>query len=74
MATLKQLAASKNQLPNPDQEIVGITREMKELATGHGLLLIVSSSLSRSVESREGKKPLLSDLFGVGLEHCHLPV
>jgi len=52
---------------NRDQEIAAITGEMKQLAVDHQLLMIVSSSLSRSAERRYGRTPLLSDLRESGM-------
>jgi len=43
--------------PNRDQELAGITRDMKQLAVEHQLLLIVSSSLARNAEHRFGRSP-----------------
>jgi replicative DNA helicase len=53
--------------PNRDQELAGITREMKQLAMEHQLLLIVSSSLSQNVETRMLHLPYLSDLRESGM-------
>ena len=53
--------------PNRDQELAGITREMKQLAMEHQLLFIVSSSLSRNVETRMQHLPYLSDLRESGM-------
>ena len=77
MATLRQLAASLSDsgkglytefpYPNRDQELAGITRDMKQLAMEHQLLLIVSSSLSRNVEHRHARTPFLSGLRESGM-------
>ena len=52
---------------NREQELGFITRELKRVAMELGLLLIVSSSLNRSVEYRPGKTPYLSDLRESGM-------
>ncbi len=62
-----QTIYSGSPYPNRDQELAGITRDMKQLAMEHQLLLIVSSSLSRNVEHRYGRTPFLSDLRESGM-------
>lgn len=52
---------------NRDQELGGITQELKGLAMSNQLLIFASSSLSRGVEYREGKSPYLSDLRESGM-------
>ena len=44
------------------QELSRITRNLKLLAKEYDVPVIVLSQLSRNVESRNNKKPLLSDL------------
>ncbi len=51
---------------NRDQEVGNIIKELKILAVEKQVSIVVSSSLNRSVESREGKKPRLSDLRDSG--------
>ena len=62
-----QTIYAESPYPNRDQELAGITRDMKQLAMEHQLLLIVSSSLSRNVEHRYGRTPFLSDLRESGM-------
>jgi len=62
-----QTLYSESPYPNRDQELAGITRDMKQLAMEHQLLLIVSSSLSRNVEHRYARTPFLSDLRESGM-------
>jgi len=56
-----QLARSRN-LENRVQEVSEISQGMKNLARELKIPVIVLSQLSRSVETRGGKKPQLSDL------------
>lgn len=51
---------------NRKLELEAIVRDLKEMAATHNTLIVISSSLNRSVERREGKFPLLSDLKGSG--------
>lgn len=51
---------------NRDQEVGNIIKELKILAVEKQVSIVVSSSLNRSVESREGKIPRLSDLRDSG--------
>lgn len=51
---------------NRDQEVGNIIKELKILAVEKRVSIVVSSSLNRSVESRDGKIPLLSDLRDSG--------
>jgi replicative DNA helicase len=57
---------SEERFRNRDQELSHILNEMKKFAQEHHMCLILSSSLNRSVESREGKQPALSDLRDTG--------
>ena len=57
-----QLMKSNIKLENRVQEISTITRTLKILAKEFKIPLIVLSQLSRSLESRTNKRPMLSDL------------
>lgn len=57
---------STERFNNRDQELGYIIRDIRNFATDHGLVFCIASSLSRSVERREGKEPLLSDLRDTG--------
>lgn len=47
---------------NRDQQLGFITREIKKIAVQNQVVFFLGSSLSRSVEHREGKRPYLSDI------------
>ena len=58
-----QLVSTHRYKNNREQQVALIMRELKTLARAYNVCIIVSSQLSRSVETRGGdKRPLLSDL------------
>jgi replicative DNA helicase len=57
-----QLAHSPNHSENRTQEISEIARSLKSMARELKVPLIALSQLSRAVEQREDKRPILSDL------------
>lgn len=60
-----QLMAS-NTTQNRVNELEMITRSLKVMAMKTGLVLVLASQLSRNVENRENKEPILADLRGSG--------
>ena len=57
-----QLMKLNTNMENRVQEISYITRNLKILAKEYEIPIIILSQLSRSVESRVNKRPMLSDL------------
>lgn len=57
-----QLAHTSNKSENRTQEISEIARQLKSMARELKVPLIALSQLSRAVEQREDKRPILSDL------------
>lgn len=47
---------------NREQELAQISRELKQLARKYNVPILALAQLSRSLESRENKRPMLSDL------------
>jgi replicative DNA helicase len=59
---LQLMQNSKSKIENRVQELSMITRGLKNLARQFNIPIITLSQLSRSVETRVDKKPILSDL------------
>lgn len=59
---LQLMQNSKSKMENRVQELSMITRGLKNLARQFNIPIITLSQLSRSVETRVDKKPILSDL------------
>ena len=59
---LQLMQTSNSQIVNRTQEISQITRALKNIAREFNVPIIVLSQLSRNVENRVNKRPILSDL------------
>lgn len=57
-----QLITPVGKFDRKDLEIGAITRELKEMALSFKLPIILLSQLSRAVEQRQDKRPMMSDL------------
>ncbi len=59
---LQLISGGKNYGTNRQQEVSDISRSLKTLAMELGVPIIALAQLSRAVEGREDKKPIMSDL------------
>ena len=59
---LQLLTPSTKGVRNREVEVAEISRELKSLAVKYNVPIIILSQLSRALESREDKRPMLSDL------------
>ena len=59
---LQLLSPTTKGTKNREVEVAEISRELKSLAVKYDVPIIVLSQLSRALESREDKRPMLSDL------------
>jgi len=63
---LQLMRSSNRRAENRNQEIGEIARSLKQIAREFSVPVLVLSQLSRSVERRENKRPMLSDLRDSG--------
>jgi len=63
---LQLMRSSNRRAENRNQEIGEIARALKQIAREFSVPVLVLSQLSRSVERRENKRPMLSDLRDSG--------
>lgn len=59
---LQLLTPNSKSNKNRETEVAEMSRELKNLAVKYNVPIIVLSQLSRALESREDKRPMLSDL------------
>ena len=70
-----QLMQAEHPTSNRVQEVSEISRELKGLARELDVPVIAAAQLSRAVESRQNKRPQLSDLRDSGtVSYTHLDV
>jgi len=62
MVDYLQLMSGREDLDNRQQEISDISKSLKSLAKELNIPVVALSQLSRAVESRESKRPVLADL------------
>jgi len=63
---LQLMRSSNKRVENRNQEIGEIARGLKQIAREFSVPVLVLSQLSRSIERRENKRPMLSDLRDSG--------
>jgi replicative DNA helicase len=63
---LQLMRSSNRRAENRNQEIGEIARALKQIAREFNVPVLVLSQLSRSIERRENKRPMLSDLRDSG--------
>lgn len=57
-----QLLTPSTSVRNRENEVAEMSRDIKSLAVKYNIPIVVLSQLSRALESREDKRPMLSDL------------
>ena len=62
-----QLMRGDGRFQNREQEVAGISRELKILAGELGIPVLAAAQLSREIEKRQDKRPQLSDLRESGV-------
>lgn len=61
-----QLMTGKNDQENDNTRVSNISKELKKMAMKYNCPIVIGSQLSRSCESRDNKRPILSDLRDSG--------
>src|SRR5699024_2663233 len=61
-----QMIQGSGRYERKDLEVGAITRELKRLATDLNIPIVVLSQLSRNVENRHNKRPVMADLRDSG--------